>query len=772
MKKFTSALIILMLLFTSTNYMILAEENIIDVSSMMTTIETLSANPRGYENKEIELARQFIIDKFNDYGLDVTTQEFETNLTDWNGNKFVAVNIIGTLKSNTEVKTDDILIIGAHYDGINNIPAANDNASGISVMLELIRLLHDIPTDTEIRFVAFDAEEVGLIGSEYYASHLGDDINRTIGMLNIDMVGSTKAGSVSIFSSNGNENYLSDILKKNKKYTNIAVSRDFGRSDHMSFYPKQIPDLNFAHKPIQNEYHCENDIIENINPNMLAYVANAVQIIALEIMSESTPSYISIAKPIPDNTVYTIENNIRIPFGWLTEFEKTTGIKLSQIPSADTNAVYQAKVKMFGMPEILTLTASSGIGVIGGVEHFSVNMQQVGITFEKLNEVLTNLFGSPSQNEIQETDTVIYDWHNIFGNTYSIILNKSNNTYSFHIVWYRGAPDAEGYTINGGELVRMEQAVGSVSVHITEKDGEIIHEEHKNLPSNTLPITDNAKRAWAKIKPYLSDDEINTIVFLCISTDGIGGGQPISIEKHIFDEEEFENKIKSIKDKEYYMDYSPTGIYLYLDDIDLLNSQGNCFVESNLSKNLSIARATARGKGCTDIPSEWAVNDVVNAIKADILPSELQSNYQTNITREQFCDLAFALLEKISGLKWHTAQDMLFEDTNNMSVGTLYKQGIINGKAKGIFAPHDFITREEAATILDRICEYVDISGNDAYDFRFHDDEAISEWAKSGVYHMQFIGIMNGVGDDLFAPQDTYTVEQAILTMVRIYDYH
>ena len=69
MKKFTSALIILMLLFTSTNYMILAEENIIDVSSMMTTIETLSANPRGYENKEIELARQFIIDKFNDYGL-------------------------------------------------------------------------------------------------------------------------------------------------------------------------------------------------------------------------------------------------------------------------------------------------------------------------------------------------------------------------------------------------------------------------------------------------------------------------------------------------------------------------------------------------------------------------------------------------------------------------------------------------------------------------------------------------------------------------------
>ena len=54
---------------------------------------------------------------------------------------------------------------------------------------------------------------------------------------------------------------------------------------------------------------------------------------------------------------------------------------------------------------------------------------------------------------------------------------------------------------------------------------------------------------------------------------------------------------------------------------------------------------------------------------------------------------------------------------------------------------------------------------------RFHDDETMSEWAKS-VYHMQFIGIMNGVGDDLFAPQDTYTVEQAILTMVRIYDYH
>lgn len=177
MKRFISVLIALLMFFTvvPADYTVLAQDSNIDTNLMMSTIEMLSANPRGIENQEIEIARQFITNKFTEYGLEVTTQEFETELTGWDGNHYIAKNIIGTLKPNTAVQTSDILILGAHYDGIRDIPAANDNASGMAVMLELARVLHTIPTDTEIRFIAFDAEEKGLIGSAYYASNLGED---------------------------------------------------------------------------------------------------------------------------------------------------------------------------------------------------------------------------------------------------------------------------------------------------------------------------------------------------------------------------------------------------------------------------------------------------------------------------------------------------------------------------------------------------------------------------------------------------------------------
>ncbi|HBA05148.1 MAG TPA: DUF4910 domain-containing protein, partial [Clostridium sp.] len=89
-------------------------------------------------------------------------------------------NIIATLKS--KKKDAKTLIVGAHYDGVDT-PAANDNASGISTVMESARILSKKNLDCNIKFIAFGAEEIGLEGSNYYVQSLNsDDLQNTIAM--------------------------------------------------------------------------------------------------------------------------------------------------------------------------------------------------------------------------------------------------------------------------------------------------------------------------------------------------------------------------------------------------------------------------------------------------------------------------------------------------------------------------------------------------------------------------------------------------------------
>ena len=106
--------------------------------------------------------------------------------------KHESQNIIVTKPSKT---TDEIIIIGAHYDSVESSPGASDNASGTAVLLELARVLESVSTDKELRFLFFGAEELGLIGSKKYVDEVTtEEIKRSVAMLNMDMVGSADAG--------------------------------------------------------------------------------------------------------------------------------------------------------------------------------------------------------------------------------------------------------------------------------------------------------------------------------------------------------------------------------------------------------------------------------------------------------------------------------------------------------------------------------------------------------------------------------------------------
>lgn len=100
-------------------------------------------------------------------------------------------NLILNLPPKDEVKKSPLppILIGAHYDAVPGTPGADDNASGVAGMLELARIFAAAPIKYPLRFVAFDLEEYGMIGSEHYARQLKQQKQKLRLMFSLEMLG-------------------------------------------------------------------------------------------------------------------------------------------------------------------------------------------------------------------------------------------------------------------------------------------------------------------------------------------------------------------------------------------------------------------------------------------------------------------------------------------------------------------------------------------------------------------------------------------------------
>ena len=173
----------------------------------------------------------------------------------------------------------------------------------------------------------------------------------------------------------------------------------------------------------------------------------------------------------------------------------------------------------------------------------------------------------------------------------------------------------------------------------------------------------------------------------------------------------------------------------------------------------------------TGFISPWAKDMVAQAKDIKLTDTSKSYNYTAYITREEFCELIFNYINNFSdGLTAIYAKNP-FTDTNNEHIGVLNALGIINGKSETEFSPNDYLTREEAATIIHRLIKenYPNSAATEMY-FNFDDSDQISDWASAGIQTICNMGIMKGVGDNKFAPQDLYTTEQAVATLVRVYN--
>ena len=231
----------------------------------------------GHRNVALGIKNRFIRMGYSDTKIDsflVIKTYNSVNYEQWQ------YNVIATLEGS--LSSDSVSILGGHYDNILGagdpftiVPGANDNASGVAAALEVARVMKKnnyIPENT-IRFIAFGSEELGLIGSNTYASDAAANNVKIKFMLNNDMIAyepdNNKANwSVNIIDYDNSQYLMTEAEQLCSKYTVLKYFNDNThnkQSDSYPFFTNGYKALFFFSQMIDPNYHTLNDLASNCN---------------------------------------------------------------------------------------------------------------------------------------------------------------------------------------------------------------------------------------------------------------------------------------------------------------------------------------------------------------------------------------------------------------------------------------------------------------------------------------------------------------------------
>jgi aminopeptidase YwaD len=247
-------------------------------------------------------------------------------------------------------KTDEYIIIGAHYDhlGHGNFdslapsqigqihPGADDNASGTAGVLELARLFATQAGQMQrgILFISFAGEELGLLGSAHWVKEPTLPLDKAVAMLNMDMIGRIKDGKVFI-GGVGTGSSFKTLLDDDKSKTRLNLEFSAGgyaASDHTSFVAKKIPVL-FFFSGLHSDYHKPSDTADKINADGAAQLLDLVSTIALQL--DDAPQRVAFQTVIEEKPVGGISGGgggYGPYFGSIPDFGQTeNGVKFSDV---------------------------------------------------------------------------------------------------------------------------------------------------------------------------------------------------------------------------------------------------------------------------------------------------------------------------------------------------------------------------------------------------------------------------------------------------------
>ena len=179
-------------------------------------------------------------------------------------------------------ETSEYVIVGAHYDhlGLGGQfslapsmtgtvhPGADDNASGTAGVIELAHWFSHEPKHARgILFLTFAGEELGLLGSNYYANHPVLPLEQAVAMINMDMIGRIRDRKVYVGGVGTGTTFaglLKEIGPRHDFDTDATERSGYGASDHSSFTAKQVPIL-FFFSGLHADYHKPSDTWDKID---------------------------------------------------------------------------------------------------------------------------------------------------------------------------------------------------------------------------------------------------------------------------------------------------------------------------------------------------------------------------------------------------------------------------------------------------------------------------------------------------------------------------
>ena len=210
---------------------------------------------------------------------------------------------------------DETIVVGAHYDhlglggdgsraaGVKEIHnGADDNASGTAALIEVARRLAARPEKLPRRvvFIAFTGEERGLVGSARYVREPLVPLDKTVAMLNMDMVGRLSDEKLVIQGIDTATEFAELVDELAGRY-GFKVTKEpggFGPSDHSSFYPHKVPVMHFF-TGTHSDYHLPSDDYDKINPPGMRRVAEMVTDAVVSIAEATDRPHYQAAKGKP-----------------------------------------------------------------------------------------------------------------------------------------------------------------------------------------------------------------------------------------------------------------------------------------------------------------------------------------------------------------------------------------------------------------------------------------------------------------------------------------
>ncbi len=205
-------------------------------------------------------------------------RRYPHGLHDVAGERDTTANIIGWVPGRDPALHEEAIVVGAHYDhlgwggsgslapgrrAIHN--GADDNASGVAGVLELAQAIAADPPSRSVVFALFGGEELGTLGSQHYVQEPPWPLERTVAMVNLDMVGRLRR-KLTIYGTGTSPAWPKVVegLKPGAGWTIQTVPDGFGPSDHSSFYGAGIPVLMFF-TGTHESYHKPGDDLTTID---------------------------------------------------------------------------------------------------------------------------------------------------------------------------------------------------------------------------------------------------------------------------------------------------------------------------------------------------------------------------------------------------------------------------------------------------------------------------------------------------------------------------